>query len=131
MTKTNSKVFLCWNILIYFCTALLFSISILGGGLSGEDSRKLFDDIVKSIKGQLPKALISWDISPWDDMNKWWSFFKDSKNIDFIHTSGGGHLADNVRIDPGNPITWEAMRKLTGKKIISDSGTFSCLLQFI
>jgi hypothetical protein len=43
--------------------------------IGGEDSRKLFDDIVKSIKGQLPKALISWDISPWDDMKKWWRFF--------------------------------------------------------
>ena len=90
--------------------------------LTHADMRLLFDDFVTAIKTHLPNALISWDISPWVDMAKWWGFFKNSKYVDFINTSGGGHLANNNKIDPFNPITYEFMKKLTGRKIISDSG---------
>jgi hypothetical protein len=93
-----------------------------GGPLSGQEARDIFDGIVSAIKESLPNALISWDISPWaEDMNTWWGFFRTAK-IDFIHTSGGQHSADNSKIDPQNPITWQQMSQLTGKKIIADSG---------
>ena len=63
-----------------------------GGTLDGPFMRKLFDDFAAAIKAELPNAKISWDISAWigeAGMTTWWSFFKDSKYIDFIHTSGG------------------------------------------
>lgn len=96
-----------------------------GGPLSGQDLRKLYDEICMTIKSVLPNAKTSWDISPWanDEMPTWWGYFKDSNHVDFIHTSGGGHLASNNLIDPHNKITYEYMKRLTGKSIISDSGT--------
>ena len=72
----------------------------------------------------MPNALISWDISPWGDMSRWWSYFKDSKYVDLVNTSGGGHKADNPKIDPNNPMTYDFVKKLTGKKMITDSGRF-------
>ena len=54
--------------------------------------RKLLDDCVAEIKLALPKALISWDISPWltySAMTKWWGYFKNASYIDFLHTSAG------------------------------------------
>ena len=64
-----------------------------GGTLSGKEMRALYDEFGKAIKSHLPNALISWDISPWADLNTWWSFFKDSQYVDLIHTSGGQHHA--------------------------------------
>jgi hypothetical protein len=63
-----------------------------GGPLSGEYMRALFNDMIKEIKTALPKARISWDISAWigvAGMQKWWGFFKDHPDIEFVHTSGG------------------------------------------
>ena len=63
-----------------------------GGALSGNEMRILFDKIAATIKSYLPYAAISWDISPWltqAEMTTWWSYFSNSSDIDFIHTSGG------------------------------------------
>lgn len=63
----------------------------IGGRLSGQYMRELFDDFVLVLKSELPNCLISWDISPWlgiEGMRIWWRFFETSQ-IDFIHTSGG------------------------------------------
>lgn len=95
------------------------------GGLSGEQMRRLFDEICLVIKSKLPNALISWDISPWLDelsMRKWWSFFATSNLIDFIHTSGGESLASSSQIQQNMIIRWSFMSQLTGKKIIADTG---------
>jgi len=49
--------------------------------------RSLYDDIATAIKSKVPKALISWDISPWiseNDMRTWWGFFSDSPNVDLV-----------------------------------------------
>jgi hypothetical protein len=64
----------------------------IGGALSGPQMRSLFDQIVQAIKKNLPNAAISWDISAWigqAGMTTWWGFFSNSKDINFIHTSGG------------------------------------------
>jgi hypothetical protein len=64
----------------------------IGGGLSGPQMRSLFDQIVQTIKKNLPNAAISFDISAWigqAGMKTWWGLFADSKDINFIHTSGG------------------------------------------
>jgi hypothetical protein len=63
-----------------------------GGTLSGQYMRELYDDFAKEIKKQLPNAKISWDLSAWIGeygMTQWWSYFKDSPYVDFVHTSGG------------------------------------------
>ena len=52
----------------------------------------MFDKIVAAIKKNLPNAGISFDMSPWigeDEFKDWWSYFSSSKEIDYIHTSGG------------------------------------------
>ncbi len=94
-----------------------------GGTISGPDMRKLFDDMVSAIKKNLPNAAISWDISAWlgDGQRTWWSFFADSKQIDFINTSGGESHGESSEIKPGEA-RWSFMSQLTGKKIIADSG---------
>lgn len=95
-----------------------------GGPLSGQEMRKLFDDIASAIKKNLPNAAISWDISPWiseNAMRTWWGHFASSPHIDFIHTSGGGGQGGSQHIH-GNELRWQFMHQLTGKKIIGDSG---------
>ena len=95
-----------------------------GGVLSGSEMRSLFNDIVSAIKKNLPNAAISWDISAWignDGMRKWWEYFKSSKDIDFIHTSGGESQGGSSEIKQ-RELTWKFVSDLTGKKIIADSG---------
>lgn len=91
--------------------------------------RALFDDIAVSIRSNLPNAFISWDISAWigqSGMATWWGFFQSSSYINFISTSGGQSQGDTSEI-VSNELTWSFMNKLTGKKIIADSGIYSNL----
>jgi hypothetical protein len=86
--------------------------------------RKLFDDFAAAIKAELPNAKISWDISAWigeAGMTQWWSFFKDSKYIDFVNTSGGQAHGESASIKP-NELNWATVSKITGKRIIADCG---------
>ena len=86
--------------------------------------RQLYDDIAITIKKNLPNALISWDISAWigqSGMTTWWSYFKTSPYVDFIHTSGGQAHGELSTIKP-NELSWSFMSTLTGRKIIADSG---------
>jgi len=95
-----------------------------GGNLSGQEMRTLFNDMVKMIKKNLPNAKISWDISAWigeGGHNTWWGFFKDSKDIDFINTSGGRMHGELAELKPGE-LRWSFLSQSTGKKIIADSG---------
>ncbi len=88
--------------------------------------RSLFNDIVLAIKKNLPNALISWDISAWlsvSDMTKWWNFFSNSTDINFINTSGGQSHAELTNIKP-NELKWKFMSNLTKKAIIADSGNY-------
>jgi len=95
-----------------------------GGTLDGPYMRKLFDDFAAAIKAELPNAKISWDISAWigeAGMTQWWSFFKDSKYIDFVNTSGGQAHGETASIKP-NELNWATVSKITGKRIIADCG---------
>ena len=58
-------------------------------------------------------------------MTEWWNFFADSNAIDFIHTSGEQTRA-NLPFIRGEEyeLIWHFMSKLTGKKIIDDSGIY-------
>ena len=53
-------------------------------------------------------------------MTKWWSYFATAQ-IDFLHTSGGNARGDLAQIKP-NEVSYSFMYKLTGKKILADTG---------
>ena len=94
-----------------------------GGSMAGTEMRKLYDDIVATIKKSLPNALTSWDVSPWlteAQLKKWWGYFNDSQ-IDFVHISGGqSHPElDSIAI---RQLSWRFVYELTGKRIIADAG---------
>jgi hypothetical protein len=95
-----------------------------GGNLDGPFMRRLFDDFAATIRSELPNAIISWDISAWigeQNMQTWWGFFKDSKYIDFVHTSGGQAHGETAEIKP-NELRWSTVSRITGKRIIGDCG---------
>ena len=95
-----------------------------GGNLSGQEMRSLFDDMVGSIKKNLPNAKISWDISAWigeGGHNQWWGFFASSKDIDFINTSGGRMHGELDQLKDGE-LRWRFLSESTGKRIIADAG---------
>lgn len=84
--------------------------------------RKLFDDICDIIKTNIPHALISWDASMWlneSDMMLWWSYFQDSKYIDFIYTSSSHYK---------NSLSLQFMKNLTQKFIMVESGKTSLFI---
>lgn len=93
--------------------------------------RKLFDDLVRKIKTNLPNARISFDVKAWIGKNKfteWWSYFK-SAQIDFVNTSGGDSVASTIEIkrEPSlgdDNLRWKYVTELTGKKMIADCGNF-------
>ncbi len=86
-----------------------------GGTLSGDYMRSLFDDMVRAIKKNLPNAIISWDISAWigeQGHRTWWGFFSNSKDIDFIHTSGGRMHGELPNLKP-NELRWDFLSQRT------------------
>jgi hypothetical protein len=85
--------------------------------------KSLYADYIRVIKKSLPNALISWDISPWlseKEMTEYWAHFK-GLNIDYIHMANGRAQANSSQIKP-NQLKWSFMNKLTGKKMLADSG---------
>ena len=122
------------------------------GGLSHSEMVTLFNRIVSAIVSHLPKAKISFDISPWVNnqaslrsqrpcgdtlwhhlsrsqsiavQEEWLQPFIYGCRIDFFHTSGGRTTADSHRIranDASNMVTWRQVTELTGKGIIADTG---------
>lgn len=63
-----------------------------GAPLTPSYTRTLFDDIAKTIRSNLPNAVISWDISPWlteSEITTYWNYFKTSPYIDYIHLANG------------------------------------------
>ena len=97
-----------------------------GGGIPDADlAGKYFNEIVSTIKAQLPNAKIAVDISPWfnNDLKTWYNLFDKSK-INFAFTSGGRTQGNNARIrsDNNNNVTWANVYSWLGKKIIADDG---------
>ncbi len=95
-----------------------------GGAVTGEEMRSLFDEIAKIVREHLPNAAISWDVSAWlseEEMTKWWSYFSNSTQIDFVHTSSGESRADIEEVQVGQ-LKWKFISELTGKRIIADTG---------
>src|SRR5664279_1170373 len=67
--------------------------------------------LVNALKGSLPNARFSMDISPWIASNgsAWYPNFNMGL-FTFISTSGGGTDAGNVRIRANNSMTWAGVK---------------------
>ena len=90
----------------------------IGGTLTGDEMRKLFNDIISIIKKNIPNAMIAWDASlelSQTEITDWWAYFKDSENIDFVYTSSQ---------DMPYELSFKFLSSLTGKKLIVESGNF-------
>jgi hypothetical protein len=79
--------------------------------------------LVNALKGSLPQARFSMDISPWIPNNgsAWYTNFNMSL-FTFINTSGGGTDAGNTKIRSSNAMTWAGVNQVTGKPILADTG---------
>ena len=79
--------------------------------------------LVKALKGSLPNAVFSMDISPWIPNNgsAWYTNF-DMSLFTFINTSGGGTAANNTKIRSNNAMTWAGVHGVAGKPILADTG---------
>ena len=79
--------------------------------------------LVNALKGSLPNAVFSMDISPWIPNNgsDWYTKF-DMSLFTFINTSGGGTAANNTKIRSNNAMTWAGVHGVTGKPILADTG---------
>ncbi len=92
--------------------------------LSYSDASRYMNELISIIKSSLPKALISLDISPWnnDQANYIRSF--DMSKFTFMNTSGGRTEANNsrIRMDNSNNVTWSQVSTTSDKGIIADDG---------
>jgi hypothetical protein len=79
--------------------------------------------LVNALKGSLPNAAFSMDISPWIPNNgsAWYTNFNMGL-FTFISTSGGGTDANNTKIRSSNAMTWAGVHGVTGKPILADTG---------
>jgi hypothetical protein len=96
-----------------------------GGGLSYQDAGQFMGELVDIVKGQLPNALISLDISPWmedqEATNSWLTALPLSK-IQYMSTTGGISQAASYLIKKENRLLWKKVHDITNKCIIADCG---------
>jgi hypothetical protein len=84
-------------------------------------------ELVNALKGSLPNARFSIDVSPWvgsngsDNGKAWFSNF-DMSLFTFVNTSGGGTNANTTKIRSSNNMTWSGLNAATGKPILADTG---------
>ena len=104
-----------------------YTISEQGSPMSKAEAGSILAQYVDAIKGALPNAYFSIDISPWVDDNgatngkAWYSNFDLSK-FTFVNTSGGSTLAANTKIRADNGMTWAGVSQVTGKGVLADTG---------
>lgn len=91
--------------------------------LTAAEAGQIMGQLANAIRGALPNAVLSLDISPWIPNNgaEWYANF-DLTQFTFIHTSGGGTSAGTARIRDQNDMTWAGVRQVTGKPILADTG---------
>jgi hypothetical protein len=103
-----------------------------GGPFSGAEAANYMSQMIAAVKAILPNVVFSMDTSPWMPNNGcagpnaatspgWYSFF-DMSQFTFIHTSGGGTLANSIDIRT-NQDTWAGVHQCSGNKpILADTG---------
>ena len=90
--------------------------------LSSQEAGQLMKELVAIIKRNLPNAVISMDISPWNtNQSGWFSSFTMS-DFTYMNTSGGRTDANSTKIRNENGTTWSSIHSVTGKCIIADDG---------
>lgn len=89
---------------------------------------QMLGELVAALKGSLPNARFSIDVSPWvgpsngsDNGASWYSNF-DMTQFTFVNTSGGGTNANTEKIRSSNGMTWAGLNMVTGKPILADTG---------
>ncbi|HTA88471.1 MAG TPA: hypothetical protein VK745_02805 [Polyangiaceae bacterium] len=89
---------------------------------------QMLGELVAALKGSLPNARFSIDVSPWvgpnngsDNGASWYSNF-DMTQFTFVNTSGGGTDANTEKIRSANGMTWAGLNMVTGKPILADTG---------
>ena len=98
------------------------SSSQQGGGLTFAELGQKMAELVAIIKRNLPNAIISMDISPWNtNQSGWYGSFKMA-DFSFVNTSGGGTEANSSKIRNTDPATWRGIFDISGKAIIADDG---------
>jgi hypothetical protein len=92
--------------------------------LTLDDAVKYMNELIAIVKGKLPNALISLDISPWNTDESGYIKKFDMSKFTFMSTSGGRTEAGNsrIRMDNGNNVTWSSVSSASGKGIIADDG---------
>jgi hypothetical protein len=103
-----------------------------GGPFSGAEAANYMSQMIAAVKAILPNVVFSMDTSPWMPNNGcaganaatspgWYPFF-DMSQFTFIHTSGGGTLANSIDIRT-NQDTWAGVHQCSGNKpILADTG---------
>lgn len=96
-----------------------------GNPLSFEEAGMFIGECIDIVKGSLPNALVSLDLSPWIEdqgvTDHWFRALPLSK-VDFMNTSGGVSQASSTLIKGDNRLTWKKVHDATGKCIIADAG---------
>lgn len=92
--------------------------------LSYSDASRYMNELISIIKSSLPNALISLDISPWNNDQATYIRSFDMSKFTFMNTSGGRTEANNsrIRMDNDNNVTWSQVSTASGKGIIADDG---------
>jgi len=104
-----------------------YTVSTQSAPWSAAQAGSKMTELVNALKGSLPNALFSIDVSPWvgsngaDNGKAWYSNF-DMSLFTFVNTSGGGTNANTTKIRSSNSMTWSGLSSVTGKPILADTG---------
>ena len=95
-----------------------------GSDISVGEAANYMKEMITIVKGYLPNAVFSLDISPWNNNQSGYISAFDMSLFSFMHTSGGRTEAggDRIRYDNNNNVTWGNVNDISGKCIIADDG---------
>lgn len=104
-----------------------YTVNIQTAPWTAAQAGSKMSELVNAVKGILPNARFSVDVSPWvgsngaDSGKAWFSNFNMSL-FTFVNTSGGGTNANTAKIRSSNDMTWAGLSSATGKPILADTG---------
>jgi len=104
-----------------------YTVSTQNAAWTAAQAGSKMTELVNAIKGSLPNARFSIDVSPWvgsngsDNGKAWYSNFNMGL-FTFVNTSGGGTNANTTKIRSSNNMTWSGLSSATGKPILADTG---------
>jgi len=96
-----------------------------GNPLSFQEAGTFIGECIDIVKGELPNALVSLDLSPWIEdqgVTTSWLTSLPLNKVDYMNTSGGISQAGSPLIKSENRLLWSKVHDVTGKCIIADAG---------